>query len=120
MVKKRNKKDTLTLAKNYAEFLLYQATGGSMGKEPKTVDGEKAAETATFAEKRGLLDSLIKISSLERKDTDGEDESIFEALRSKASDSAKSGSKRNPWGTSVESSPDIEDGEPGTDGDEIV
>lgn len=64
MARKRN---TLSLskAKRYSDLLLYEATGGTIGTAPSG-----KSETMTFGEKRGLLDSLIKIASLEQRDVD--------------------------------------------------
>lgn len=66
MARKRNAL-SLSKAKRFADLLLYEASGGTIGLKP-----EKLTDTMTFGEKRGLLDSLIKIASLEQKDGDGE------------------------------------------------
>lgn len=110
MAKKRN---SLSTAKQYSKLLLYQATGGKMGNKPEKDDG-----TMTFAEKRGLLDSLVKIALLEQKDADdGPEESGMDLIRKqmakdKENDSGKSRGTRDFGGTAEDSSD-----EPEPDGD---
>lgn len=95
MAKRRSRKDSLTSARKYAEILLYEASGGSMGKAP---DSLKTTEM-TFGEKRGLLDSLIKIATLEHKVTPESDESGFDIIKKGLSNaSAENGSGRNLGG----------------------
>lgn len=78
MAKKR-KSQVINDAKKYYKLLLYEASGGALGSKP---EGEGKKSDATFAEKRGLLDSLIKIAQLEAKGNEGfEDESGFEKIR---------------------------------------
>lgn len=77
----KKKKSSLDTARRYSELLLYQASGGSMGKAPaKMSTGE---ESMTFGEKKGLLDSLIKIALLENKIEEPEDDSGFANIRRK-------------------------------------
>lgn len=71
---------TLTTARKYSDFLLYQATGGSMGKEFLKKEGFE--DTTDFGDKRGLLDSLIKIAQLESKNKEGDEpESAFAQIQ---------------------------------------
>ena len=66
MAKHRN--DTLDKARKYSDFLLYQATGGTIGKPPKSSPNDFTSQgEMTMGEKRGLLDSLIKIAAMEGK-----------------------------------------------------
>lgn len=76
----QRRKSTLAKARKYSDFLLYQATGGSMGKEFVAKEGFE--DKTDFGDKRGLLDSLIKIAQLESKDkADEEPESQFDRIQ---------------------------------------
>jgi len=77
--KPRNTKDALKKAKFYSDILLFEATGGSMGK-PLAEDA-KPPEGMTFAEKRGLLDSLIRIAGLDHKVNPEDEESVFDTIK---------------------------------------
>lgn len=78
-VKRRNTKDTLKKAKLYSDILLFEATGGTMGTPLES--GSKTPEGITFAEKRGLLDSLYRIAGLDHKVNPEEEESVFDTIR---------------------------------------
>lgn len=93
---KRRSKDTLVLARKYSELLLYESTGGTMGKPPSEVPN---GNTLTFGEKRGLLDSLIKIATLEQRFQPETEESGFDLIRKGfGHDSTKNGSGRDLGG----------------------
>jgi hypothetical protein len=65
MARKRN---LIREAERYSQFLLFEATGGAMGREP--VRGKSAKEgefPIDFQTKRALLDSLIKLASVKAK-----------------------------------------------------
>lgn len=104
MKKRKSKNDGLVKAKRYADLLLFQISSGNMGQSPEK---EIKNEIATFGEKRGLLDSLIKIAILETKDVGDEDESGFELIRRKIDGSSKDkgggGSRRAAKDSSIES-----------------
>lgn len=70
MAKKR-KPQTLSDAKKYYKQLLYEASGGNLGSRP---EAEIKNTSMTFAEKRGLLDSIIKIAQMEAKSAGDEEE----------------------------------------------
>lgn len=76
---KKRKSQVLTDAKKFYKILLYNASGGNLGTEPE----KKVTDNSiTFAEKRGFLDSLIKIAQLEAKSNEGfEEESGFDKIR---------------------------------------
>lgn len=96
----------LDKAKRYSDFLLYQATGGTMGAAPVAMLEGKDAEGLTFGEKRSLLDSLIKIATLESKQEDEGVESGFDMIKRGLNANAKSNHARNLGGgknTSIES-----------------
>lgn len=70
MAKKR-KPQTLNDARRLYRLLLWNASNGNLGTEPeKTLSNEGI----TFAEKRGLLDSIIKIAQMEAKSAGNEEE----------------------------------------------
>ncbi len=72
MTKKRN---LLSQSERYAEYLLFEATGGTMGREPKkTEEVNSNVSTLDFNDKRAFLDTLIKLVSIKNK-VDPEDES---------------------------------------------
>lgn len=76
---KRPKKKALNTAERYAELLLYIVSGGNLGTKPEK---EIVNSTATFGEMRGLLDSLIKIATLEKEsEADDEGPSGLDILR---------------------------------------
>lgn len=90
---RRNTKDALKKAKWYSDILLFEATGGSMGTPP--IDDAKSGKGMTFAEKRGLLDSLIKIAGLDHKVNPDDEESVFDTIRKNTNDGKASGSEEN-------------------------
>lgn len=77
--KRRNTKDALKKSKLYSDILLFEATGGTMGTP--LADGAKVSSEMTFAEKRGLLDSMIKIAGLDHKVNPEDDDSVFDTIR---------------------------------------
>lgn len=87
MAAPRNTKDALKKAKWYSDILLFEATGGTMGKPLH--DDAKPREGMTFAEKRGLLDSLIKIAGLDFKVNPEEEESVFDTIKRNKEDASK-------------------------------
>lgn len=99
----RKRKDNyLEKAKEFADTLLHQATGGSMGKASAPAPEENKL---SFAEKRGLLESLIKIHALEQKsaaDNPEEGESAFDIIQREVKNASKknssTGSSTTPSG----------------------
>lgn len=90
MVRKRRSKKPQTLidAKKYYKLLLYEASAGNLGTKPEY---DTKNETMTFSEKRGLLDSIIKISQLEVKSSENDEvESGFDLIRSQLNGSGAS------------------------------
>ena len=67
---KRAKNKTLTDAQKYYQLLLYEASGGVLGVAPTV---EQKQSNATFAEKRGLLDTIVKIAQFEDKSNEDEE-----------------------------------------------
>jgi hypothetical protein len=103
---KKKKSQVINDAKKYYKLLLWEATGGSLGSEPEAAPNGKKSD-ATFAEKRGLLDSLIKIAQLEAKGNEGfEDESGFEKIRKDIYASRENGRAGNLGGTESEGGSD--------------
>lgn len=102
---------SLSKAKRYADFLLYEITGGNLGVKPENLITNS---TATFAEKRGLLDSLVKIASLEQKDTDdGPEVSGMDLIRKQMAKDKENGSgtvrgRRDTRGTAEDSPDDLD------------
>lgn len=93
MAKKKNK-NYLDKAKELADILLHQTTGGVMGTPP----GESVKDKpGNFTEMKGLLDMMLRIHALELKeDPDDDAPSAFEMLqkeRKNVSKKAKSGSQ---------------------------
>lgn len=97
--KRRNSKDALKKAKQYSDILLFEATGGTMGA-PLAEDA-KAREGMTFAEKRGLLDSLVKIAILDHKVNPEEDESVFDTIKRNTGNGNKAGGSEIDSGESA-------------------
>lgn len=92
MARKRREPESLINAKKYSEFLLWEATGGALGTEPALVNTN---ENITFAEKRGLLDSILKIATIDRKEQDDDPgESLFDTMRRKNQDNGSKTPKR--------------------------
>lgn len=75
MARKRRDPESLLDAKKYYRFLLWEATGGTLGTSPEAKNSIN--ENITFAEKRGLLDSIIKIAAGDKKDQEDEGEDGF-------------------------------------------
>lgn len=93
---KRPKKKALMTAEKFANYLLYQATGGNLGEKPER---EYSNSNATFGELRGLLDSLIKIATLERENEENEETpSGFDAIKREIAKRNKYDSGA-PWGS---------------------
>lgn len=102
---KRSKNPTLSKARKYSDYLLHMATGGSMGKEFEKKEGFE--DKTDFADKRGLLDSLIKIATLESKEkAEDEPESTFDRIRSNAHGGQTDGHKGNIAGAAEAGSED--------------
>lgn len=93
MAKKRTK-NYLDKAKELADVILYQQTGGVMGTAP----GDAVKNNpGSFVEMKGLLDMMLRIHALELKgpDPDEETESAFDIIKKEAKNGgkkAKSGS----------------------------
>lgn len=101
------KHTTLNEARRYAKYLLHQATGGAMGTKPGEEDSG-SSEDMTFAEKRGLLDSLIKISIIEEKFHSPEDgEESFAAIIQEVNN----GNQKTKRGRNTGATEDITTGE---------
>lgn len=94
---KRGRKQALTTAEKYANYLLYEITGGNMGVKPEVTVKNSSA---TFGEKRGLLDSLIKIAALERESESEDDQpSGLDALRKEIEKRKKHDVSGASWNT---------------------
>ena len=98
-MRKRNRKpQTLSDAKKLYKYLLWHASGGNMGTEPEI---KQENDSFTFAEKRGLLDSIIKIAQLEAKTSEGEEEvSGLELIQRQLNDDRADSSRGNYGGES--------------------
>lgn len=83
---KKKKNNALDTAKELADILLYKATGGAMGTPCKVENGE-----SNFAEMRSLLESIIKIRSLELKGGDDEEDepSAFDIIQKEVKNGGK-------------------------------
>ncbi len=83
---KKKSKNSLDKAKEFADILLFKATGGAMGIPCE------AANNINFIEARALLDSIIKIHALELKnmENDEDEESAFDIIKRES----KNGSKK--------------------------
>jgi hypothetical protein len=72
MAKKRSSSsDSLKLAKQYRDLLLYTVTGGNMGTKPEIAIGNL---DITFSEKKALLSEMIKIAEIERRNAETEED----------------------------------------------
>lgn len=95
----RKKNSALEKAKKYSDFLLYTATGGTMGKP--FVRKENIPDEMDFADKRSLLESLLKIAQLEAKDKSEDDgEGEFDRIRREMNASAAAHDEGNDSGKS--------------------
>lgn len=70
-------------AERYSQYLLYEATGGAMGREPpKSKNGNPDPEfKVDFNTKRALLDSLIKLATIKNKVDPADEEDGIETYR---------------------------------------
>lgn len=102
---KRPKNKTLTDAQKYYQLLLYEASGGLLGTEPTK---ELKQTNTTFAEKRGLLDTIVKIAQFEDKSNEDEEQpSGLDILRKGlANERRESASRRDSRGTGSEDTSD--------------
>jgi len=80
------RKNLIKEAERYSQFLLFEATGGAMGRAPlrsKSKDAEKDdGFKIDFQTKRALLDSMIKLASVRSKvDPEDDDEDGIESYR---------------------------------------
>lgn len=91
--KRRTTKDSLKLAKQYRDILLYDITGGSMGVPLE--EGCSFKEGMTVAEKKGILDSLLKTADLDSKVNPKEEESEFDTIKRNKYDSEVDGSEED-------------------------
>lgn len=91
---RKKKHEGLLTAKAYADILLYQATGGMIGTKI-----DKDSKDMTFGEKRGLLDSLIKIAALEKEDEGEEELSGFDQIRRQMEKRKKQDARGETWDT---------------------
>jgi hypothetical protein len=93
---KKKRSDELIKATKFADLLLYQFSGGNLGTKPEIAIKN---EVATAGEKRGLLDSLIKLADMKRKDSvDDEGESAFDIIRKNTQKKDKSDGGGKSWG----------------------
>ncbi len=96
MAKKKNSEE-LTKAKKFADLLLYEISGGNLGTKPEIAIKNGVA---TFGEKRGFLDSLIKLADMKRKDSvDDEGDSAFDIIRKNTQKKDKVNDGGKSWGT---------------------
>lgn len=95
--KKGQPTKTINDAKKYYRYLLYISSNGNLGDKPEL---EATNDTTTFAEKRGLLDSIIKISDLENRMAENEEpEAFFDKIKEKVNVSATAWSRGNTGGS---------------------
>lgn len=79
---KKKKVTALDTAKELSAILLYEVTGGAMGK---ACEGQ-----INFIEARSLLESIIKIRALELKsEEDEEEESAFDIIQKEVKNGGK-------------------------------
>lgn len=79
---KKRQSGMLHNAQKYTEYLLYEATGGSIGKQLKSKEsGEVIENNLTFPEKRALLESMLKLAALENKLAPEEEDSALDHIR---------------------------------------
>lgn len=94
MAKKKSKE--LINATKLADLLLYEITGGNLGTKPEK---EIKNNVATFGEKRGFLDSMIKLADMKRKDSEGDEEdSAFDIIRKNTQKKEKPNGGGKSWG----------------------
>jgi hypothetical protein len=111
MAQKR-KSQVLNDAKKYYKLLLYEASGGTLGSAP---EGVMKGTNATFSEKRGLLDSIIKVAQLEDKANEGDDQpSGLDMIRKQLNGNRTDRGRRDNGGTGSEGGSDEPDAESDT------
>lgn len=92
-MRKRNS-GALRDAQKLYKLLLYEVSGGTLGQAPDSKLFEN--QNITFGDKNKVLDNIIKISEIERRNAaDTEDMSGFDLIRSKINAGNTSGNGRN-------------------------
>ena len=111
------KKNMVREAEKYAQYLIWEATGGAMGREPPRPKNVKEEEfKIDFNTKRALLDSMIKLIGMKSKvDPVEEDEDGIETYKSMLNGSGETDS-RGTADPSAGSSPVASAIRPGTNG----
>ncbi|MGB6501650.1 MAG: hypothetical protein WBG19_09710 [Thermoplasmata archaeon] len=104
------KQNMLRQAERYSQYLLWEATGGAMGKEPVRAKAAKEGEFALdFQTKRALLDSMIKLIGIKSKvEPEDQEEDGIETYRELLRDTTGSntnGSRGDPAPSEAGSSP---------------
>jgi len=107
MAKKRDK--NMEMALRFRDHLLWELMGDNMGTKP---EHPVPANTATFAEKKGLLSEMVKLAELSRKSSsEDETESGLDLIKRSLKDGSGTGRGRGN-SRRAKSSAD----EPGEDG----
>ena len=98
------------MALEYRDLLLYQISGGNMGKKPEI---DIPDDIATFSEKKALLSEMIKLADIEQKNhEDEEPESGLDLIKKGLRDADRENSRGgNPWGTAESGSDDTDGAE---------
>ena len=86
--KKRKIKRGLSRAADaYAMLLLWDASGGKVGRAPALKEGEEPVENPiSFRDRRALLDSVTKLLAGEPSNTDEEEEDGIASFRERLND----------------------------------
>jgi hypothetical protein len=108
MKKRPSKKTLMTHTEKFAVQLLYEATGGTIGKSgPQNIDGMQ------FSDKRALLDSLTRLLAIKHRIDPEEEKSDFMSMREELNGASRTVKSRTDGFASAS---EFESGEPDDDG----
>lgn len=90
--RRRGKRGLQRAADVFALALMYEASGGTVGRAPALKEGEEAKENPVpFKERRALLDSVTKLLAGQPPSDDDSDEDGISDFRSRLNDDGDSG-----------------------------
>lgn len=77
MAKKRRKRKGLdVMAEEFAASLIYEASGGSIGRGKPQNAGDEKENSVSFRDRRALLDSITKLLSNQKDPSDDDEDGI--------------------------------------------
>lgn len=79
--KRRSRKGLARYAEAFAASLLWEASGGSIGKGKPSVEKQEGMPEVSFRDRRALLDSITKLLSSQGPPTEEDDEDGIDSFR---------------------------------------